>query len=631
MSRNFCGFVDFENQTKPEIVIQMAHKLNINGIYEPLYSRNHKAHMANLYSKSFSAPESTSFMEEISERFMLASFSQLIRLDDLGRKLDINLNLGAISDEEIILRSYLKWNKDIVHHLDGDWAFAIWDKFNQELFLARNPHGDGTLFYYADNNRVFFSSILTGLVNVTGIPNDLDKEKVFMETLTASGFESRTLYKNIHFLKPAHYLSVSRQGKQLNQYWNPLEKPKVNFKHDTEYFEAYFETFDRAVRDRLTGRKNFGFAISGGLDSAATIGIASKYLKKRNEIAHALCFVPTYKNVQEYDTLIKEGDEREFAQATADFNGNIHLDLVTKSEPFWSFMSKYTKDFGVPPHMTGVLFADILAESGHDKGMTHLMIGQGGNQSLTFEGTPSHSSLRQYQNDLSEGLKYNLNLQEFCVLLSKSIVASGKKVFDQASRTRQKRVRKIIDKMTLLSDEFIKSVNGYELFEEHLYGKKSRINEGEFKFRKKLKIGSHCRLGLWNQIGTRYDIVFIDPTRDKYLLELLTSFPNHIFNRKGEQKYLFKQAFKDKIPNKVINYQKKGINLSDLINRYQDDMDNLDALIKSKMNTPLYNELIDPKKLLNFQNALKSKRYDPETFVPELYQKGVSLFHALLT
>lgn len=136
--------------------------------------------------------------------------------------------------------------------------------------------------------------MLTGLVGIEGIPNELDKEKLLMENFTASGFQSRTIYKNIHFLKPGHYGKVSRNGFELSQYWKPLDKPKVNFKKGEEYFEAYYETFNRAVRDRLALTNRWGMALSGGLDSAGVTAMASKYFKERNETMEAFCFVPNY-------------------------------------------------------------------------------------------------------------------------------------------------------------------------------------------------------------------------------------------------------------------------------------------------------------------------------------------------
>ena len=418
----------------------MANKLNTNQLYQLESSQLPKAYFVNLYSESFPAPSASPFMSQMRERFNITSFSMLIRKTQLGKQADIASDISQMSDEEIILRCYLKWGKQIVHYLEGDWAFAIWDKSQEELFIARAAHGDGAIFYYHNGAKFFFSSLLTGLVNIEGIPNELDKEKLFMECFSASGFQTRTLYKNIHFLQPGHHMTVSGSRLQLTQYWRPLELPKTNFQKDEEYFEAFYDAYNNAVRDRLDLSDEWGFAISGGLDSAATMGLASSYFKDKHKTTEALCFVPTYRSDHERNSAMKEGDESEFAQAIADFNGNVNLSLVTKDVPWWDFMTTYSKDFGTPPHMAGVYFADALADAAGKKSLGKVMIGQGGNQGLSFEGVSSHTNLRQYRSDLNEGLRDKLSLVDFNKCLLKSTYATGTEVMKDMAGRKRKRV-----------------------------------------------------------------------------------------------------------------------------------------------------------------------------------------------
>lgn len=326
---------------------------------------------------------------------------------------------------------------------------------------------------------------------------------------------------------------------------------------------------------------------------------------------------------------MRDGDERYMAQETADFSGNINLSPITKKFPFWSFLIDYTQDVGTPPHMLSIIFSTIVAEAARAKNLTFVMNGQGGNQGLSFEGVSSHASLSQYRSDLRYCLGDRLSTTEFAKSLIKATYGSGRKRLKTWSGSDQKAVMKIANERTWLSHDFVKNVNGYDLLKEHYFGTDKQI-EGEFKLRKQLKPGKHCRLGLWNQIGTRHDIIFIDPTRDKRFLELLVSFPNHIFNRKGDSKFLFKQAFKGNVSPKVMDYKKQGRNLADLINRYQDDLKHMDSLLKLKENDELFNEMIDPKKLRTFYEAFEGEVGYSNAKIIELTYKSTSLLQALL-
>lgn len=108
MVRNFCGFVDFENQTNPQVTIQMAEKLNINQLYESRPLQLSKAYFVNVYSKSFAASRNSDFLKQMESRYRLTSFSLLIRLAELGKKLGFDFNHSEISDEEFIFKILFK-------------------------------------------------------------------------------------------------------------------------------------------------------------------------------------------------------------------------------------------------------------------------------------------------------------------------------------------------------------------------------------------------------------------------------------------------------------------------------------------------------------------------------------------
>ncbi|GMQ79347.1 MAG: hypothetical protein BMS9Abin02_1931 [Anaerolineae bacterium] len=98
---------------------------------------------------------------------------------------DIIRRLGEVpwwpdkpADAEIILAAYERWREDLLDMLDGDFAFAIWDKESGQIFAARDPFGAKPLFYYQDTNRFLFGSEPKQLLFMPGVPVVPDDERL---------------------------------------------------------------------------------------------------------------------------------------------------------------------------------------------------------------------------------------------------------------------------------------------------------------------------------------------------------------------------------------------------------------------------------------------------------------------
>jgi asparagine synthase (glutamine-hydrolysing) len=628
MARNFCGFINLEENQNSDIAMKMANKLNINDLYSSRIHSYANAHLVNLYSQNFPEKHYSVFMNEMKTRYSIASFSILIHKEELINKLGCNVLPLMISEEELILRSFLKWGKNNTKYLEGDWSFVIWDNYEKEAFIAVNQHADGTLFFYQSGNKLFFSSLLTGLVGIDEIPNEVDKEKYFFENLRTSGIKFKTLYKDINFLPGGYQIRFSRNSFKLEQYWNLKSIAKVRWKNEKDYIEAFYESFNRAVCSRLDITSNWKAAMSGGLDSAATMALASNYFKEKKENLSALTYIPFDSSFNKYNSLNHYGDEKELATETANYCGNINLSFVTRDDKFLRYMLSYTKDFGTPPHIPNIWYVDKLSEQFSLSGSGLVMTAQGGNTCLTYVGIPTQSNLSQYLNDLQDGL--NVDLKTHVMLVLTSTLRNLNTFIKDTKKDRRRRIKSLIQNKTFLKPEFVESIDGYALLEDYLYRYDPEKSPSENMFLKKLRPGETSRLGLWNKIGTRHDIAFVDPTRDKDFLELVYSFPNYLFNKNGEQKYIYKKTFNELVSPKVMNNKKRGYNLSDIISLYQADLDTFKDLLEAKNDTYIYRSMVDMDKIREIYFLLKNEKNFNENFVHSLSTKSNSIFHALM-
>jgi asparagine synthase (glutamine-hydrolysing) len=212
---------------------------------------------------------------------------------------DLNL-----SDAELILNAYKKWGDDCVKHLNGDFAFAIWDKRQQRFFCARDHFGVKPFFYTFIDNEFRFSSSLNDLRQNPKVSNTLNEIAVGDYLLFGVNQDlSTTIFKDIQRLPPSHTLTVANGSITTRRYWTPDPSTEVRFRDPESYVERFKELLARAVSDRLRTDR-VAISMSGGLDSTSLAALAREQI---NDV-HAFTIV--------YDSLIPD-EERPFSTLAA--------------------------------------------------------------------------------------------------------------------------------------------------------------------------------------------------------------------------------------------------------------------------------------------------------------------------
>jgi asparagine synthase (glutamine-hydrolysing) len=195
-------------------------------------------------------------------------------LERMGHK------LRTRSDSEIALHLYEDLGANCLHHLRGEFAFAIWDEANQTLFAARDRFGIKPLFYAVHEGTLHIASEVKALF-AAGVPARWNRNSAFGSF--AGSHPTETLYEGVSQIPPGHYMLATPGYTQLHRYWD-FNYPAANGAEpliaDQEYVERLRATLDDAVRLRLRADVPVGCYLSGGLDSCAVIGLASQHLTK---------------------------------------------------------------------------------------------------------------------------------------------------------------------------------------------------------------------------------------------------------------------------------------------------------------------------------------------------------------
>lgn len=180
------------------------------------------------------------------------------------------------SDTELVLAMYQNKGADLIKDLPGMFAFALWDEKKQELFCARDRFGEKPFYYAFGNNGEFiFASEIKQILATGLVKPKIDRAQIAYYLKNGYIHPHKTIYSNIHNLKPAHTL-VWKNGKiETRPYWKvPLETSRLTLEESIEKFKILL---DGAVRKQLVADVPVGSFLSGGLDSSTIVAVASKY------------------------------------------------------------------------------------------------------------------------------------------------------------------------------------------------------------------------------------------------------------------------------------------------------------------------------------------------------------------
>ena len=179
------------------------------------------------------------------------------------------------SDTEVIIKAYHYWGEDCVNHLDGMFAFAIWDNPSKKLFIARDRMGIKPLYYNLTNKAFTFASNSQALLT-----QDLDKSVnpiALQQQLSLHGVvpAPNTIINGIKKLKPGTYIVLSEKGDIKEQtYWHPsATRPEGNVSEE-DYIARTHELLTAAVTKRMAASDvPIGVLLSGGLDSSLVVAL----------------------------------------------------------------------------------------------------------------------------------------------------------------------------------------------------------------------------------------------------------------------------------------------------------------------------------------------------------------------
>ncbi len=187
------------------------------------------------------------------------------------------------SDTEVLLRAYQHWQGDVVDHLRGMFAFAIWDARNERLFLARDRFGEKPLFLHHSGGGMYFASEIKALLRVPGVRSAVNLEAVWDYLAYRYVPGPQTLFTGIRKLNPGTTATWERGQWRERRYWTaPDREPGRSLEPQPDVIEGFRSRLDDAVRLQMVSDVPFGAFLSGGIDSSTIVALMSRHSSRVN-------------------------------------------------------------------------------------------------------------------------------------------------------------------------------------------------------------------------------------------------------------------------------------------------------------------------------------------------------------
>ncbi len=219
------------------------------------------------------------------------------------------------SDTEVIAHAYEHYGDACVCHLEGMFAFAVWDAAQQTLFLARDRMGEKPVYYYAAPTTFVFGSELRALLEHPAVPRELDLRSLARYLAYEYVPTPSAILVGIAKLPPGSLLTVRPGDKpRVVRYWDLSPAPDHAPSED-EWAEQVRSQLEASVRRQLVSNVPLGVFLSGGMDSGGIAAMAAPLSRARLKTFSIGFDEPTY-------------DERPFARAVANRWGTEHTETV---------------------------------------------------------------------------------------------------------------------------------------------------------------------------------------------------------------------------------------------------------------------------------------------------------------
>ena len=440
------------------------------------------------------------------------------------------------TDTEVLLTSYIEWGEDMLHHLNGMWAFAIYDREEKTVFAARDRYGIKPFYYILEDNRFAFASEIPSLLAVLGRKPAPDQSSLFdFLVFNRTDQTEDTFFREVKKLNHGHYLKVKTGPAQkkgadrirIRKWYDLKNEVKEPFLSPEEFRQSFCSSIELRLRSDVP----VGVCLSGGLDSSSIVSVLLKDFNKKD--LHT--FSAVYGEHQ-------YGDESKFIDLYRSELPNMHY-IRPDENTLLADIDSIVRAHAEPVAGTGP-YAQYKVMELARQNVTVTLDGQGADEMLAgyhyFFGFHFKNLLRKGRVGklASEMTHYYLKHSAFLGILSYILF-----MLPASLRARAR----VMENGYIDADFYQSHASENTIIAGELYGsqtlKEALINHFEFKLEHLLKWED--RNSMWFSLEARV------PFLDHRLVERTLSLGDDLIINDGMTKYILREAMKGTLPEKI--------------------------------------------------------------------------------
>lgn len=472
-----------------------------------------------------------------------------------------NYTFKTESDTEILLQLYRKYGHSALKYLNGMFAFAFFDQYNNELLLARDRAGKKPL-YYSTNNGVFaFSSEIKALLALPWIEAKPD-DKALYNFLTFNHLDApQTMFEGIYKLGAGELMTVNKDGIKEHRSYYEINYQNLNNQTEKELEDAVFNALDKSVEYRMVADVPVGAFLSGGVDSSAVVALMRKY--SSNTIK---TFSVGFEGQPDYD-------ERIYAQRISKMFNTEHYEKVVTKSDIEEFLPAIVEIFDEPMADATCIPIYFISQLARKHQTIVVQTGDGADELFAgYKGWMKYQNLYPWYHRYEHLPLFLRNGVSKLISYSES-ESPANEIIHRASKNQElfwggAKAFKESTKRNFLSNEWkskIGSIDSYSVIKNRrdefsiLQKKYPWLNDTDWMcyLGYKYLIPSKYlyrmdRLGMANSIEIR------NPFLDFNLVDLALSVPSSYKVKNGIPKYILKKSLERILPNDILFRKKMG-------------------------------------------------------------------------
>lgn len=445
------------------------------------------------------------------------------------------------SDVEVIVHLYEEHGMNFLNKLNGQFAFALYDKKIKTLFCARDQMGIVPLYYTRAGNNFVFGSEIKAILEHPAATREVDMVGLD-QVLTFAGLVSpRTMFKNIHSLENGHYLRIDDNGNVADcEYWDlifPEGEVTLNGKTEDFYVDQLEELFEKSIHLRLRAEVPSGLYLSGGLDSSMITMKVNQLHPQAVKEAFAIDFAESQLSETSYQLLVARASNTNLNKKTF-----LYKDISER-------LIKTIYHCECPLKETYNTASLSLSEATRAKGIKVILSGEGADE--LFAGYVGYRFDKMRAMNAIPGSTHPAEEKLRAKIWGDKSLHYENNFLEATSRKRM-----LYSDAVNASFEEVNCLN-YKVINQERLANRDVLNQRSY-LDYKLRLVDHLvtdhgdKMALANSVEVRY------PFLDKAFIDYSATLPPAIKLKDFTEKYILKRMASRFVPDQIINREKFG-------------------------------------------------------------------------